>query len=76
MYTLRKNIQRLADEPHVREECGPYVTKPGMQACGASSVSTHDSLFCRKGCYRLAPTSTLIFSSETWEDSPRMDGII
>ncbi|KAF9526961.1 nitrogen permease regulator 2 [Crepidotus variabilis] len=29
MYTLRKNIQWLADEAHVREECGPYVTKPG-----------------------------------------------
>ncbi|KAH7929743.1 NPR2-domain-containing protein [Leucogyrophana mollusca] len=29
MYTLRKNVQWLADEPHVREECGPYVTKPG-----------------------------------------------
>ncbi|XP_006457955.1 hypothetical protein AGABI2DRAFT_199067 [Agaricus bisporus var. bisporus H97] len=29
MYTLRKNIQWLADETHVKEECGPYVTKPG-----------------------------------------------
>lgn len=29
MYTLRKSVQWLADEPHVREECGPYVTKPG-----------------------------------------------
>ncbi|KAH7912227.1 nitrogen permease regulator 2-domain-containing protein [Hygrophoropsis aurantiaca] len=29
MYTLRKNVQWLADESHVREECGPYVTKPG-----------------------------------------------
>ena len=29
MYTLRKSIQWLADEVHVREECGPYVTKPG-----------------------------------------------
>ncbi|TCD61809.1 Nitrogen permease regulator 2 [Steccherinum ochraceum] len=29
MYTLRKNTQTLADEPHVSEECGPYVTKPG-----------------------------------------------
>ncbi|KIP09077.1 hypothetical protein PHLGIDRAFT_68214 [Phlebiopsis gigantea 11061_1 CR5-6] len=28
MYTLRKSVQWLADEPHVREECGPYVTKP------------------------------------------------
>ncbi|KAH8106847.1 NPR2-domain-containing protein [Cristinia sonorae] len=29
MYTLRKSTQSLADEPHVSEECGPYVTKPG-----------------------------------------------
>lgn len=29
MYTLRKSIQWLADERHVIEECGPYVTKPG-----------------------------------------------
>jgi hypothetical protein len=29
MYTLRRSIQWLADEAHVREECGPYVTKPG-----------------------------------------------
>ncbi|EDR14383.1 uncharacterized protein LACBIDRAFT_244738 [Laccaria bicolor S238N-H82] len=31
MYTLRKNIQWLADEAHVKDECGPYVTKPGME---------------------------------------------
>ncbi|PPQ63085.1 hypothetical protein CVT24_005940 [Panaeolus cyanescens] len=29
MYTLRKSIQWLADENHVKTECGPYVTKPG-----------------------------------------------
>lgn len=29
MYTLRKSIQWLADEVDVKEECGPYVTKPG-----------------------------------------------
>jgi len=29
MYTLRKNVQWLADEHHVKDECGPYVTKPG-----------------------------------------------
>ncbi|KAG2111702.1 nitrogen permease regulator 2-domain-containing protein [Suillus discolor] len=27
MYTLRKNVQWLADECHVKDECGPYVTK-------------------------------------------------
>lgn len=30
MYTLRKSIQWLADEPHVKYECGPYVIKEGM----------------------------------------------
>lgn len=30
MYTVRKSIQWLADESHVKEECGPYVTKPGL----------------------------------------------
>ncbi|KAH9857108.1 NPR2-domain-containing protein [Lenzites betulinus] len=29
MYTLRKSIQWLADEEHIINECGPYVTKPG-----------------------------------------------
>jgi len=28
-YTLHKSVQRLADENHVKEECGRYVTKPG-----------------------------------------------
>ena len=28
-YTLRKSIQWLADEAHVKEECGPYVIKEG-----------------------------------------------
>ncbi|KIK96244.1 hypothetical protein PAXRUDRAFT_138936 [Paxillus rubicundulus Ve08.2h10] len=30
MYTLRKNVQWLADEPHVKDECGPYVTRSGQ----------------------------------------------
>ncbi|KAF9075177.1 nitrogen permease regulator 2-domain-containing protein [Rhodocollybia butyracea] len=30
MYTLRKSIQWLADEAHVKDECGPYSTKPGF----------------------------------------------
>ncbi|GLB34858.1 putative nitrogen permease regulator 2 [Lyophyllum shimeji] len=29
MYSLASSIQWLADESHVRDECGPYVTKPG-----------------------------------------------
>lgn len=37
MYTLRKSIQWLADEIHVKEECGPYVTKPGEYHSGCCS---------------------------------------
>ncbi|GJJ06083.1 hypothetical protein Clacol_000272 [Clathrus columnatus] len=29
MYTLDRPLQWLADDPTVKEECGPYVTKPG-----------------------------------------------
>ena len=44
MYTLRKSVQWLADEPHVREECGPYVTKPGTVPDYATLPSTnHDT---------------------------------
>ena len=32
MYTLRRSIRWLADERHVYEECGPYVTLPGTRA--------------------------------------------
>ncbi|KAH9945929.1 NPR2-domain-containing protein [Epithele typhae] len=28
MYALRKSMQWLADEEHIKGECGPYVTKP------------------------------------------------
>ncbi|KAJ7685309.1 nitrogen permease regulator 2-domain-containing protein [Mycena polygramma] len=31
MYTLRKCVQNLAVEADVKEECGPYVTKPGCE---------------------------------------------
>ncbi|TFK80743.1 NPR2-domain-containing protein [Polyporus arcularius HHB13444] len=30
MYTLRKSMQWLADKDHIRDECGPYVTKAGF----------------------------------------------
>jgi hypothetical protein len=38
MYTLRKSIQWLADEAHVKEECGPYVIKEGKIAPGPALV--------------------------------------
>lgn len=30
IYTLDRPLRWLADDPTVQEECGPYVTKPGM----------------------------------------------
>lgn len=41
MYTLRKSIQWLADEPHVKEECGPYVTKPGLVIISSPSCLSY-----------------------------------
>jgi hypothetical protein len=40
MYTLRKSIQWLADEAHVKEECGPYVIKEGKMAYNTQRVRT------------------------------------
>ena len=33
VYVTRKSLQWLADAHHVKEECGPYVTKSGMLLC-------------------------------------------
>ena len=29
IYTLERSFQWLADDPSVKDECGPYVTLPG-----------------------------------------------
>ncbi|KAG9318697.1 nitrogen permease regulator 2-domain-containing protein [Chiua virens] len=44
MYTLRKNVQWLADEPHVKDECGPYVAKPGSLSTVISRRSSKRGL--------------------------------
>jgi hypothetical protein len=72
MYTLRRSIQWLADEAHVREECGLYVTKPGVQYFVV--VCTVDWKFRREGNSRLAEIAALVFSSKAWKDCFRMDG--
>lgn len=41
MYTLQKSIQWLADEAHVREECGPYVTRPGTLPPPPALLAAH-----------------------------------
>lgn len=41
MYTLSRSIQWLADETHVRDECGPYVTRSGMKFASESGTSPH-----------------------------------
>jgi len=79
MYTLRKSIQWLADEVNVREECGPYVTKPGApkSLCHQYGSDNRNYSFepnCRTTHPRLAQTSAFIFSVEVWEDSIRLDG--
>lgn len=31
MYTLCRSVEWLANENHLKDECGPYVTKIGEQ---------------------------------------------
>lgn len=71
MYTLRKSVQWLADELHVKDECGPYVTKPGNLHChfGCICLSTP-----RKIDSRLAETFTFVLEIQTRKDGIRMDG--
>jgi len=38
MYTLRRSIKWLADERHVYQECGPYVTLPGTEGLIISHI--------------------------------------
>lgn len=42
MYTLCKSIQWLADEAHVKDECGPYVTKSGLSVVYTILLRTHE----------------------------------
>lgn len=60
VYTLRKNIQWLADEPHVKDECGPYVTKPGSYIILGDGLTHCRS---RKGGAGLAETSAPLFAA-------------
>lgn len=60
MYTLKKSIQWLADEAHVKEECGPYVTKPGGFPTIIQSRSVSD-LRVRQKHTRLASASAFLF---------------
>jgi hypothetical protein len=69
-YTLRKSIQWLADEAHVKEECGPYVIKEGKW-CGIS----HPALVLwltvlarphREVNSRLAKAPSPILTYEAW----------
>lgn len=39
IYTLTRSIQWLADDPIVKDECGPYVTKPGRSTTFIHFVS-------------------------------------
>jgi hypothetical protein len=70
MYTLRKNVQWLADESHVEDECGPYVTKPGSYITLGNCL-TH--FWSRKGGARLAETSAPLFEAEVRKNSNGLD---
>ncbi|KAJ7219389.1 nitrogen permease regulator 2-domain-containing protein [Mycena pura] len=59
MYTLRKSIQSLAGEADVKEECGPYVTKPG------TSIPDWPQLLHLYS--RLKPGKTVLDWMETYE---------
>ena len=39
MYTLCRSIAWLGEESHVRDECGPYVTYPGVQLIAMNDIS-------------------------------------
>ena len=45
-YTLRKSIQWLADEAHVKEECGPYVIKEGKVVSHTAPDRTRTLVDC------------------------------
>lgn len=74
MYTLRKNVQWLADEHHVRDECGPYVTKPGNLRDLACMCVFFFDRSARKAGPRLAQAVISLHSVETRTDRVRMDG--
>jgi len=65
MYTLRKSVQWLADEPHVKDECGPYVTKPGNSLRHFGCICLSSS---RKVDSRLAETFTPVLEIQTRKD--------
>lgn len=73
MYTLRKNVQWLADECHVKDECGPYVTKhaPGLYI---PLTEMPNSPVSRKSGTGLAETSALIFAAQVGKNSTGLDG--
>lgn len=54
MYTLRKSIQWLADEAHVKEECGPYVIKEG-KAVYCTSHTSPSRARALANCPRMTP---------------------
>ena len=73
MYTLRKSVQWLADEAHVKEECGPYVIKEGTANKVLARATLTPSRDFRKGNSRLAQAPSPVLTHETWVDGLRMD---
>lgn len=69
MYTLRKNIQWMADAPHVTEECGPYVVRPGSDAFYPFQWKEADEMQFRPDSSRLAAAFTPLFKAEGRKNS-------
>lgn len=72
-YTLRKSIQWLADEAHVKDECGPYVIKEGKVVCIPHPAAlvlwlTVPARPHREVDPRLAKALSLILTYETGKD--------
>jgi hypothetical protein len=74
MYTLRKSIQWLADEAHVKDECGPFVIKEGKRRRTSTLLALGLHLtYYRKRNPRLARIPSSVFPNEAGKDRIRVD---
>jgi hypothetical protein len=73
MYTLRKSIQWLADEAHVKDECGPFVIKEGNAVAHLNSARSRLTHHYRKSDPRLARVPSSVFPNEGGKDRFRVD---
>lgn len=72
MYTLCRSIEWLADETHVREECGPYVTRRGEVDFNRTSFRLLIGEQ-RSRSFELARLTAPLFEAQGWYHYLRMD---